>query len=309
MIAISIAFVGFAQNKVVVSHNFKALNTENVKSVNGVATDNLDFENWSNDVEAYGLGLHPNGLAMLTGNPDGQQSTDANSGTYAAHHESNVVTNAALGWTDTLVSGISFTGDLFGTWGEDYTDDVNTCTGYIKGNLLANDTAFIIIQLRNSDSVLAVGVAAFGPADITTTYTQFAFPIESTGPSTLVHDSIDIIISSSGHGLFSTDVGTLTAGSYIDVDNMELTLVTGVENVSAVKETKIYPNPANNVLNINTEAGSEIVIYNLLGKEVYSVKNSQANNIINVSEFVEGAYIVKVINNNNTITKKISIVK
>ena len=310
MIAISIAFVGFAQNRVIVSHNFNTLNTENVKSTQGVFTGNLDFENWSNDVEGYGLGLHPNGMAVITGNSAGQQNTTAQNGTYAMHLESNVTTIAAIGWTDTLVGGLGFIGDLLtGVQGEGYTENVNTCSGYIKGELLGNDTALIVVQLRNADSVLATGIFGFAAADLTTTYTEFSFPIVSAGPSTLVHDSIDIFISSTGVGIFATDIGTLTAGSYIDVDNMSLSFATDVVNVNPLKETNIYPNPANNVLNINTEANSEIIIYNLLGKEVYSLKNSQMNNTINVSEFVEGAYIVKIISNNNIYTKKISIVK
>ena len=313
MIAISIAFVGFAQNRVVVSHNFKALNIENVKSVQGVATGNLDFENWNSDMSGYGLGEWANGYSLLTGNPGAQKNATAQTGSFAMHIESNVVTNAVLQWDDTLVSGIAFAGPdalLGGAFGEEYTDNVNTCTGFIKGLLLANDTAMIIIQLRNADSVLASGMIAFGAADLSVgNYAEFTFPIVSAGPSTLVHDSIDIIISSSGHGVFSTNVGTLTAGSYIDVDNMALTFTTDIVNVNTLKETNIYPNPTNNVLNINTDANSEIIIYNLLGKEVYSLKNSQINNTINVSEFIEGAYIVKVINDNNTYTKKISIIK
>jgi len=308
MIAISIAFVGFAQNRVVVSHNFKALNNENVKSVNGMATSNLDFENWNSDYVSYGFGERPNGYAMITGTPDDQKITDAQNGAYAMHVESNVTSNA-FGWTDTLVGGLVFIGDLAGAFGEDYTDQPTEMTGYIKGSLLSEDTAFVLVQLRNADSVLASGAIAFGPADITSTYTSFSLNIVDAG-STLTPDSIDIIVSSSGHGLFSTDIGTLTAGSYIDVDNFTLT-TTGSEvaNVNALTETNIYPNPANTVLNINTEEGSDIIIYNLLGKEVYSVKNSQINNTINVSEFTEGAYIVKVINSNNTFTKKISIIK
>ena len=67
----------------------------------------------------------------------------------------------------------------------------------------------------------------------------------------------------------------------------------------------LHPNPSNNTINIKSLATiSAISIYNVFGKEVLKVKNT--NNKINISNLSSGVYIVKVYSDNKTgITKLI----
>lgn len=71
---------------------------------------------------------------------------------------------------------------------------------------------------------------------------------------------------------------------------------------------KVYPNPANEFVTIesNNVEISSIVIYDVLGKNVWSQK-TLANNRIDVSALTNGVYFMKINANRNSITKKLII--
>ena len=71
----------------------------------------------------------------------------------------------------------------------------------------------------------------------------------------------------------------------------------------------IYPNPANETINITNAEKSNISIYNLLGEVVLKAKSSSANATINVSKLSEGTYIIKVIGKERVVAKKLVIKK
>ena len=79
------------------------------------------------------------------------------------------------------------------------------------------------------------------------------------------------------------------------------------------KELLIYPNPANDFLNIIIpdcdDCIGKFIIFDISGKEVYSENLNQNSNQISLSEMNSGIYIVKVITNNEIIVKKILINK
>ena len=71
----------------------------------------------------------------------------------------------------------------------------------------------------------------------------------------------------------------------------------------------VYPNPACNVINVNTVAGAQISIYNIAGQEVMAIEAANANESINVSNLSEGVYVVRVVNGTEVATSKVSIVR
>jgi len=85
-----------------------------------------------------------------------------------------------------------------------------------------------------------------------------------------------------------------------------ITKIGNVENKSSVI---VYPNPANEILNIENAEYSKIAIYNLLGEVVLKTKCNSAFSTINVSALAEGTYIVKVVSEKNIVTKKICVIK
>lgn len=70
---------------------------------------------------------------------------------------------------------------------------------------------------------------------------------------------------------------------------------------------QMNPNPANNTVTINTEEGAEIGIYTIVGAEVLKIKNANETQSIDVSNFAEGTYIVKVKTDNGIASEKLVV--
>jgi len=109
-------------------------------------------------------------------------------------------------------------------------------------------------------------------------------------------------------GLF---VALAAGGALID-----LPVVTSLNEQTAIKEMKFFPNPARDIVNLNfdLETGSEVSIdiFNLVGAQVYSstLGNKTAglhSNSINVANLKEGMYLLRITSNNSPLTKKFMI--
>ncbi len=93
-------------------------------------------------------------------------------------------------------------------------------------------------------------------------------------------------------------------------DDFTSSFSTGPADISEVgSNIKIYPNPAKNEININNVRNSTIEIYNILGILMLSSENRENTCTINLSEFVQGNYIIKIKYKDKVISKKINIVK
>jgi hypothetical protein len=79
-------------------------------------------------------------------------------------------------------------------------------------------------------------------------------------------------------------------------------------NEFKLAESKIYPNPnSSGVLRIETNDSSPITVmaFDLLGKNVL---NEQINsNVLNISNLKSGMYLLRIIQNGNSITKKLIV--
>ena len=64
----------------------------------------------------------------------------------------------------------------------------------------------------------------------------------------------------------------------------------------------VYPNPADNILNLSVDEVDRVEIYNLLGKLMLSEANPDSK--IDVSSIPQGLYIVKIITDNDCYTEK-----
>ena len=75
----------------------------------------------------------------------------------------------------------------------------------------------------------------------------------------------------------------------------------GVESRFDKEKITVFPNPANDYLNINglSEKQAHITIYNTLGSVVYE-NPSQSNTPINIKKLNKGLYIMKVVSNSNS---------
>jgi bacillolysin len=102
-------------------------------------------------------------------------------------------------------------------------------------------------------------------------------------------------------------------GSTVTVQsNVGVTLMTKAAPVEAIAfedettEISLYPNPARNNLNIVSSLDMEmtVFIYNLRGQQVYYGERLDNHQVIDVSNFDNGLYIVKVISDDEVITTR-----
>ena len=83
------------------------------------------------------------------------------------------------------------------------------------------------------------------------------------------------------------------------------TIITDVYEVVEKQEVTAYPNPANDVLNIELgEAQSDVMIYNSLGQMVKRIEMASGNVTINIEDLNDGVYFVKANGNVVKVVKK-----
>lgn len=104
---------------------------------------------------------------------------------------------------------------------------------------------------------------------------------------------------------YTKDVSMSSGSDCAWIDNVVLPASTVITNVATVVESNVavYPNPANDVLNIQLgENQSDMVIYNSVGQVVRRYDNVSGDMQINIADLNAGIYFVKT---NNGVTKMI----
>jgi hypothetical protein len=89
-------------------------------------------------------------------------------------------------------------------------------------------------------------------------------------------------------------------------ENDDPSLSTDTFNIEAID---MYPNPVKNgfvTISVQNSSGFSIELYNILGKKVLS-QNAETSTQINVSALQSGIYLVKISENNNSLTKKLIV--
>ncbi|MCK7589971.1 endonuclease [Subsaxibacter sp. CAU 1640] len=132
-----------------------------------------------------------------------------------------------------------------------------------------------------------VGTIAYSDQDVTQTITI---------PNINIENNVTISID-----------GNSTASNRVVFDDLSWTCYSslGIDEQS-LSSVNIYPNPAKNIVNItlNSDSDTLIEIYNVLGKKVYQ-KTIQNTDILNLDTLSSGIYIVKLTQENNSISKKL----
>lgn len=90
--------------------------------------------------------------------------------------------------------------------------------------------------------------------------------------------------------------------SYVKVE------VLGLEE-NNVNGVIIYPNPTKGNLTVNAEELSRITIINTLGQVVYDNNTTSDNEVVNMSQFDAGLYIVRIATETGVVTRRVSVVR
>jgi uncharacterized surface protein with fasciclin (FAS1) repeats len=78
-------------------------------------------------------------------------------------------------------------------------------------------------------------------------------------------------------------------------------IVNSVSNTETIGSVDVYPNPANDILNVSTNNQGVIEIYSSEGKLISTTSYSGPNTVVNVEELSRGNYIAVVRDNNGTV--------
>ncbi|MCL7754584.1 T9SS type A sorting domain-containing protein [Polaribacter sp. Z022] len=101
----------------------------------------------------------------------------------------------------------------------------------------------------------------------------------------------------------------LVAGDIVYFDQMTATITAATANLESniLQGVSVYPNPANDILNIKSPINSEISLFNILGAKVKSAKNNSDILQLSVSDLPRGVYMLKIFSENKSKTTKVVI--
>ncbi len=219
-----------------------------------------------------------------------QRTTDKYSGTYAA----KVQTQSFLGQT---IPGIASLGNIdianqSVSGGIPFTSKPISLKGYFKYTPVGSDSMLIAVLLTRTLGGVkdTIGGGIFSVKTAVSNYTQFNMPIYYDQNIIGNPDTVNIILLSSAAMPFGV-------GSALFVDELVFDYSTDIKEVQAI-EYKVFPNPAQDVVNINCKNSSnnQVLIYNITGQVVYNNMFNTSQFKINTSDFKEGIYFIKISN-------------
>lgn len=157
----------------------------------------------------------------------------------------------------------------------------------------AGDSAVVIVQVYDTltadpnDDVVMYGAAGVYSGS-TTNWTMESIPLQAFETAGYTANAFVFIASSSIGFLFGNGNGY--PGSELWLDNISLSSTSDVIELSK-NEVNVYPNPANDILNISASGEvSRVVISTLDGK----VMKTSTESSVDVSDLTSGMYIYQV---------------
>ena len=114
--------------------------------------------------------------------------------------------------------------------------------------------------------------------------------------------SMIITTAKSGNGNSVTAVVDHNAPDYTGIQG-----ASPMPENSKSNETLVYPNPTTGkvTIELNSDLGGQIEIYNVLGDKVKSIQSKERNNQVDLMGFPKGIYLVKIHSNGEVISQKI----
>lgn len=79
--------------------------------------------------------------------------------------------------------------------------------------------------------------------------------------------------------------------------------------LNVANQISIYPNPSTGIVNIEGIEGANVEVVNIMGQVVETIENANELNTVDMSNYSNGTYFVKVIIGNNVTTTKINLIK
>ena len=171
----------------------------------------------------------------------------------------------------------------------------NTFTDFSVVNLPSGTATSLFVELYSLVGGSNVDVRIFGTGGLIDT---FSVNVTSTGPVTFGFIAAEPVVSVEFEDLSGANAELMGQIEFGDC------VILGVTD-NLLSQVSVFPNPANEVLNVSVPATVEVTgttLYDVLGKDTGA---RLVNGQINTSNLARGVYILNVETNAGTITKKI----
>ncbi len=115
-------------------------------------------------------------------------------------------------------------------------------------------------------------------------------------------DSITTILTSSDNGQFG-----MNTPAFFAIDNLEMEQSTGISTEKVSLPVTLYPNPATDVVTIETQATTTVTIFNIAGQLVKTQTLAAGANTVIIDELETGVYILRLESNGVVGTRKLIV--
>ncbi len=173
--------------------------------------DNSSFENWLQEqyisLSQY-MDSGDEGLQTIS------HETDAQHGSYSVKLQTSIVSH------DTLYGFfINFDPDHGFEGGDPYAQHVDSIVGYYKSGIVAQDTAWFLLQFRKMGAPVGAALKAFTNLDNTNAWTKFK--LDTGMPPGIVPDTLIVGAVSSNALNENPGLDGVTDGSWLQLDNIK----------------------------------------------------------------------------------------
>ena len=234
------------------------------------------------------------------------KSTDAHHGTYAARIETIEVFDDTMGF---LTNG--HLGDDGPMGGMAVNQNPHKLSGYYKYTPVGPDSALVgLFSLDYTPTDTTVVDSNLVKLPAAYTYTYFEVPLTYDGWPII--DTLNITFASSNieDDLYYVGLGSVL---YIDSLNLSYKPLSINENADSKNEFRVFPNPADNIINITTKlpvnSDLQISVYNSIGKLVLekTLNPLSLNDFfkLDISNLKPAIYIYKIQTDEDIINGKI----
>jgi len=189
---------------------------------------------------------------------------------------------------------------------------VSTLAGSTSGYADGTGTA----ALFNSPYSVAVDMS--GNVYVADTYNQKIRKITPAGVVTTLAGSTAGYVDGTGTAAqFGYPIGVAVDNAsgnlYVgDYDNNKIRKITGAvlstASYTQVGNFTVYPNPSNGIFNIEALTNATITVFDMVGKQVSTQKETIGTATVNLSSFTAGVYFAKITTENNQ-TQTVKLIK
>lgn len=218
--------------------------------------------------------------------------TSANSTIYTDPH---LLFNFPFAFNDQISDVFEGAYDAAGT--PSSRDGESTTTADGTGTLITPTNTFNNVLRTRMEVTMIDSVEAFGNTIVTTTDQDIYQWYDPNAKFPLMQIVYLTSTTESGGQVFNTTTNKLV---YVNSDAV------GLEEETNSPIISMYPNPANNILNIAAKGDVDVSIYSVLGEIVLSTSGNNSFSI-DVSSLTEGSYVVMFSENDQNYAQKLII--